>query len=368
MEVGKRMNLICPHCQKMVSVPDQSAGQTTVCPYCNQAFKAPTAPPPVSVDLPVDIPLAPEPPPREPARAPEPAPAHTEEGGVYRVAPEPPRPVPVTPRREERPAPTAPRAAQPRPQPEPVTAPPSVPPAGYVHTRTIWISPRVVLWVAPMCFILLFILQFLPATGSFPGGYSAYTQSCFQAIWARYSRDPVAEKVTQQSTRRPAGEEGPQPLSKQLVVYSNWPCMFPYFLVVLAGLVLTLAPRALAAGVFHLPPAWERYWPWRSAILLALAVVALGLLLIQLAAGFGLENAVTTLVSKDYDVNAAQTPQDKDELEIKQGMDLGRYNLRRTDWLSFNLFVNVVVILGILGELWLERRGTRPMPRIELQW
>ena len=39
------MNLLCPACQKMITVPDQYAGQTMKCPLCSQLFPAPVLPP-----------------------------------------------------------------------------------------------------------------------------------------------------------------------------------------------------------------------------------------------------------------------------------------------------------------------------------
>ncbi len=38
------MNLLCPACQKMITVPDQYAGQTMKCPLCSQLFPAPVLP------------------------------------------------------------------------------------------------------------------------------------------------------------------------------------------------------------------------------------------------------------------------------------------------------------------------------------
>jgi hypothetical protein len=38
------MNLLCPLCQKMVSVPEQYAGQLTKCPLCGGTFTVPAPP------------------------------------------------------------------------------------------------------------------------------------------------------------------------------------------------------------------------------------------------------------------------------------------------------------------------------------
>ncbi len=41
------MNVLCPFCQKMQTVPDAQAGQTTACGNCYQTFPAPSLPLPL---------------------------------------------------------------------------------------------------------------------------------------------------------------------------------------------------------------------------------------------------------------------------------------------------------------------------------
>src|SRR5947209_9582448 len=43
----KTMNVLCPFCQKMQSVPDSQAGQTTACANCHQTFSVPSLPQPL---------------------------------------------------------------------------------------------------------------------------------------------------------------------------------------------------------------------------------------------------------------------------------------------------------------------------------
>ena len=38
------MNLLCPNCQKMLTVPEQYAGQLMKCPLCNGTFTVPALP------------------------------------------------------------------------------------------------------------------------------------------------------------------------------------------------------------------------------------------------------------------------------------------------------------------------------------
>src|SRR5216684_1627293 len=229
------MNLICPHCQKMLSVPDQNAGQTATCPFCGQSFQVPALPQttaPVFADLPADIPLVPEPPAPQPSPPPLPASQPAREEEVYRVAAEPPMPSPPPPppRREERVKVSPPPQPSPIPQ-QAVRPPPSAPPTGYVHTRTIWISPVVVPWVNLGAFILLFVLLFFAWTGAYPGGYGVYTQSAFQAIFGSYSTDPVGEKVLNKD----------QEIREN--IRANWLLMGLYFLLVLATVILAAAPK-----------------------------------------------------------------------------------------------------------------------------
>jgi hypothetical protein len=347
----------------MQSVPDQVAGQTVSCAVCNQTFQVPALPStPVLADLPLDIPLVPEPEPpalSTSTAAPLP-PVHEEQ--VYRMAPEPPRPAPAPapspppPRREERlrPAP----APQPSPQPQATKPPPSPLPAGYVHTRILWISPRTAPWISLVSLALLFILLFFSWTGAYPGGYGVYTQSGFQAIFGSYSTDPVGEKVLAKE--------------KEIQEYmrANWFRMGLYFLLVVGALVLAVAPKVLSAASLRVPPALQAYWPWRSALLAAAVLLAFVILLIQLAAGFGLEQALATPVAASLETERgkATTTEERQQVDIKEGLALGRYNLHRTGWLSLAEVLNFLALVGVLLEIWLDKRGARPMPRVEMQW
>src|SRR5881394_1275726 len=71
------MNLLCPNCQKTLTVPEQFAGQLMKCPLCSGTFTVPALP---SGGDPVPAPAAPDPTPAfsplpEPAAAGEPVPA-----------------------------------------------------------------------------------------------------------------------------------------------------------------------------------------------------------------------------------------------------------------------------------------------------
>ncbi len=110
------MDFRCPSCQKDLTVPDEYAGQLMKCPLCQNTFQAPALPPPVTA-------------------TPPPGP------GTFAVAPEPLPPPPTTPEIPKR------KKEAPASPPTPPAPPP--PPGEYTKTHTIWISPRVVPWIAP---------------------------------------------------------------------------------------------------------------------------------------------------------------------------------------------------------------------------
>jgi hypothetical protein len=363
------MNLVCPHCQKMVTVPEQQAGQMTSCPSCEQKFLVPSlAPSPDDLpkfDLPADVPLVPLPP-SEPAtrpHAPEPA---EHEGGVYNVAPEPARPRPVyETRREERPA-TPPRASSSAPaatpraayQPPPVAAP-SGTTEGYEHTTTFTLNPRVLPIVALAALVLLFFLLFFSWTGAFPGGYSVYTQNAWQMVWGGHSVDPVGEEAL----------GGTQPFETDNLVGAN-PLMWLYFLLFFACLIMAVAPLVLQKTTFKLPPALQDLWPWRQAILGGALLLTFLILILQGSIGFGLERAIRRQVEKSLESEreAANTPEKIEKVKIKEGVELGRFNIHRTTAFRLAFLVNFVALACVGLELWLSRRATKPLPRMDLYW
>src|SRR5262249_2012181 len=98
------MNLVCPHCQKMVTVSEQNAGQSMKCPLCGNAFQAPVLPetsarPAFTGKIPLDIPLAPLPP--SPEMVSKPSTPEGPDEPTYRVIPEPTKPVSTPPPRRE---------------------------------------------------------------------------------------------------------------------------------------------------------------------------------------------------------------------------------------------------------------------------
>src|SRR5205823_4064146 len=144
--------LLCPNCQKMLQVSEQSAGQQMRCPLCNNIFTVPPLP-----DAPS---LAPSPPPPPPPAPPPPPLPSSGAAEVYPLADYHNAALPML---------TA-EAPPPVPVPSRTPAPPPPPPVvgDYTKLRSIVISPRVVPWIAPIALLVLFLLTFFPWFS--PGG------------------------------------------------------------------------------------------------------------------------------------------------------------------------------------------------------
>ena len=363
------MNLVCPHCQNLLTVPDESAGQMTTCSSCNQKFLVPSLPqsgalPPLHLDLPTDIALAPEPPAPEPPPRVESTRQHDQEEPVYKVASEPSRPRPLFATYEgQQVKSTAAKGPQPvssgvKPTPPPAAINPPPPPSGdYTHTRSLTLRPRALPPIITVLVIVLFLLFFFPWTGVFPGGYGVYTQSGLYTMFGSRSTDEVGVEAL-----------GDRAIDSN-TIGANWLMIF-YFLLMLAALVLTLAPFVVTQGTLKLPPALQRIWPWRLGLLGAALVLAFLILLLQTTIGFGIERAVDAHVDASLvqEGEAAKTPERQKILEIKRAMQIGQYAVHRTSWYRLAMLLHLAVLVAVGLELWLENRGSRPLPRADFHW
>src|SRR5437867_4151657 len=141
------MELLCPNCQKKLTVPEQYAGQLMRCPMCQGTFTVPALPSTVAAEPAGPVGFgAPPPPPQSEA---------------YGVAPEPAGPAaPAPPLASETPS-AASSAA-----PAQAAAAPASPSAGYSRICAMQIEPQVVQWL-PLGIIVVFFLTFFPWHGTF---------------------------------------------------------------------------------------------------------------------------------------------------------------------------------------------------------
>jgi hypothetical protein len=199
--------------------------------------------------------------------------------------------------------------------------------------------------------------MFFPWTGMYPGGYGVYTQNAFQMMFGWHSSDAVGEKVLKME----------QEIHN--ATPANWAMVFYVLLIVLA-LALAVAPLAMTRASLRLPPVLHQIWPWRSALIGLAVLLALLLLIFQLWRGFGLDRAVYSLVDRDFEKESAEakTQEEKEIVEIKRGRKLGEFNLHHTLWFRLAALCQLAALGGVGLERWLERRGDRPLPRIEVHW
>lgn len=224
------MNLICPHCQQTIAVPDTLAGQTSKCPQCGGPFTVPVPPRPAMTP---PMPSTPAPDPLSPT--------------VGMEAPPPPTSAPAE--RVE----------------EPVSG---VLASEYRPRFVVPLQRQSVHWTALVCFLLLFFLLLFPWIVSPLDGKFAFSQTGYGVAFGGYS---------------PAQSEGKDRVGTA-------PFVILFFLVVLVGFLLGIG---LLVVQYVLPRMGEpvpipvkRLMPHRSLIVGALAILAFLFLGLQFLWGF----------------------------------------------------------------------------------
>jgi hypothetical protein len=372
------MNLLCPNCQKMLTVPEQYAGQLMKCPLCSGNFTVPTvsagatpaavaapAPPlaPPPAPPPATAPATPEPSSVAALPTPVPSPPPPDEPDVYGLRVEAPAPAPAPePVVVSTPAPSPlPPVTDPHTITTPPAAPPSTPPQGHEHTKLLVLDTKVLQWIAPAGVVLIFLLFFFTWVGVYPGNVkSAVTQMGWGAAFGLVSVDTGMEKhYKRPADAKPITEVGPGP-SVLAIFYVL------FFLIVV--LPLTVGSILLNYMQVKLPPGIEALLPWRWGIVSAVNIVAFLFLILQVGLGFSLENDYRSNVEKwDYKKEYQQFADDSLRIAIEKGKDLQAAST--TLVLRFVLFLQIVVILAALLMYWMERRGpNKAPPGLELRW
>ncbi len=328
------MNLLCPNCQKMLTVPEEFAGQLMKCPLCNGTFTVP------------GLPGAPPPP---SAPAPD----------VYSVrndpAPPPPPPLAPPPLSNLEPSPPlSSSAVTSKPSPGPSLSP--LPPEGYQHTATVWFSPKVLAWLAPACLLLVFVLQIFDWVGLYPGGVRAMSGNAWYAAFGLYDVDGDLKQEVPF-----IADEKQKPGWSILTVF--------YLLLFFPVLVVTIASVAITMIQVKLPPQVEQLLPWRWGIVAAVNLILFLFLALQVLLGFSLDGQYTEWVDKEMKSEAKNNPttpeRKKTEAQRGEKMEV----LRHTFWLRLVVFLHLVAILSAVLMFWINQRGThRPMPKLELVW
>ncbi|MFO0843062.1 MAG: hypothetical protein U0797_11815 [Gemmataceae bacterium] len=354
------MNLLCPNCQKMLTVPEQFAGQLMKCPLCSGTFTVPALPAGASdpavptTSAPASEPekaFTPPPLPAAPSPAAPSEPAFTT--SAPKAEPKPPEPKPAEPK----PGPTAPVASD-----------------GYGRVVRLAANVAVLQWVPLGAVVLIFLLQFFPWVGVYPGGVPAVTQNAWGAAFGDYTADPDMKSQFRIITPAEAADANERKSKDETKEVSNAPgfgpltffYLIPFFLVTLAFTTFVAVQPHLT---MRLPPQLEQLLPYKWPILAGLNVILLLFLSLQLVLNFSLESSVTNWVESLPEVKKEKDPSTPEQKrrEAKLGNYLGQ--IRRTNYLRLAYFLHVVSTAAAGLVYWVERRGPgRPLPAIELKW
>lgn len=329
------MNILCPHCQKLLSVPEEQAGQSVRCSACNSVLSVPVLPKP-------EAPMF--------SSGNQSASAAAQDPDIFKLALDADQPDPK-PGSKPQIAPTPEKPAD----RAPIPPPPPPPPAGPLRVFAYTLNPQVVVWMTPIALLVLFFLLWFTWTGIYPGGKAAYTQSAIQMTYKSFSTDAAIDKVMELESK----------LNKTI----SWSGMtFLYVMLVLAGLVFAALPLVLKYTNLRLPPKVQPIMPYRLALVYACTGLAFVLLLLVSWMGFSLETAVTTMMTEEVEKQKAATPAANLEqlVKLNEGMMAAFFQPQRTVWYRLAFLCNLVALVGAALDWWLAQRAGKPLPRVEL--
>ncbi len=363
------MNLLCPNCGKMLTVPEQYAGQMMKCPLCNGTFTVPALP---------SGPVEPSPPPPPvPAGSSSPYELHREgpaEPAFPTQAPAepafstaPPQPA-FTPAPPPVPPSTATTATGPSLAPGTDAAGRPLPSLDYRGGFTLWISDKILRWVAPACLVVIFVLLFFPWVGIYPGGVPAVTQSAWSAAFAgRGDRDLDLKRFYLGEEPRKE-KDGESKDTKEL--HADWsPLLILYLLLFLVTMLLGVAIAVLPFVQIQLPPPVQQFLPWQWAALAGLNAVLLLFLILQMLLGFGLENSYQRWIEEQPILKKdASDTKERKLIEVARGSMIGM--LHRTIWMRLAFLLQLVAAISAGLVFWIEKQRARgaPLPRIDVKW
>jgi hypothetical protein len=346
------MNVICPNCQKNLTIPDQNAGQVMKCTLCGRDFRAPA------------LPANPAPARSSPA-APPPgvaAPINTVPGAVDLLLGADVAPVGVPP--SEPSPPGGPEVSHPTEFGRPIPAPEV---AGYHRKLSLHLDPRILRWVPPAALIIVLLLTFFPWLGLYPGGKGLYVQNGWQTAFG-FGSTPNAELL-----QTITGFDKPK-LDND--VSASGALLFYLIVVLLPTVALVVLNAVSTVTPMRMPPVLERILRWRSALAVGVALLGFLLLVLQVAMGFSLENVVaqknqqqTDEAIKTAEQNNSPGSKDPDFPDMVRNLGLTRYGLERKTPYRLAVCLHFLALVCLALELWLERRGAdRPLPQVVFYW
>jgi hypothetical protein len=145
-----------------------------------------------------------------------------------------------------------------------------------------------------------------------------------------------------------------------------------YLLLLLPTLLIAWANLLVPVLGVHVPPQVKHLWPHRLPVLVVATAVLLLLLLFQMVTGFGLEKAIEKPPTESVKETKASS-EDRLAKGLSQGAKgegarFARLSAYRTFWVWWAFLLQIVVLVGVLLEFWLDRRGSRPLPKMDIAW
>ena len=330
------MKLVCPHCAKVIDVPESAAGQTTNCSLCNGPltvpFAAPSETPPASVSPagpPHTLPPLPPPPPSPPV----PDPWGT-----------------TTAWNSSKPGTVIP--------PLPPTHAPAASGGGrgaeiLSRLQNISFPPEFHEWLGLGVLVVLFFLFFFPWVGVSVGDSSLVSQSGTGVAFGSATSAKEGEGLTTNLA------------GSTLLVLA--------FLATLVGfllLIVILVERLVQApAVQNMKPTLQRIAALKDHVVLGcLLLVTLVFLLYYIFASFPLEHAAWSDKASDTMLMGLKLKVEGSFEKVKGYEMVGMQWLHRRAWFGFATLLSLVATLW-LGCRWLAARGyTKRWPKVVLQW
>jgi hypothetical protein len=386
------MNLLCPNCQKMLTVPDQYAGQTMKCPLCGANFTVPLLPSGMASSPPL---------PAFGASSSQSSPTSTE-AETYAIKSEP-LPAFSTATQSNPPMPTTPNiplpafatggSSSPASPPPGPTLPPVQPSSAAASTATTSnplprpssavstelsesiscvFDPKILQYVPAAALILIFVLHFFPWVGVYVGGYEITSQGAWGIAVGASSRIPpdlndFFEFKTDKQVREQKGWDeknasGNDPQFSLLTFFYLLPLFF-------LGLIASVGVVALPYIQTPLPPQLQQILPWRWAIVTGINALLLLFIFLQFLLPFSLESRMASFALSD----PALKPDDRDKsvVAIKKQVERGKIiqQVQRTTWFNLVVLLHLLATLTAALVYWIEKRGPgKPLPRLELRY
>lgn len=251
--------------------------------------------------------------------------------------------------------------------------PPPFPTDGSARGFGFAFDPKWLDWVPAGCLLLAFVLTFFPWSEMKLGGYTVMTQNGWEAMYAGKGDNTPSGDEWKKLDAGLAGKAEDDKY-KAAALRSDWLLLLPYLLLLTLLVLLAAAERVVrdpatfpaTAGLTFLPPLWK----WRLVVIGGLAVLTFLILWFQAFSGFSLQRAISSFAYFEYNQELAKGPTDsqKRELAIQGGQTAGRYAVHQTIWLNLLLVLHAVAVVALAARFWIDSRGAKPLPRLDVRW